>query len=68
MAAAAEAGFGRLELMATLPGVPLYSACGFREVERVVERLPDGVAIGLVRMTRPIHAEDARGTDPVARS
>lgn len=68
MAAAAEAGFQKLELMATLPGVPLYAACGFREVEHVVERLPDGVAVGFVRMTRPIHADDAHGTGPVASS
>ena len=68
IAAAAEAGFGKLELMATLPGVPLYEACGFLAVERVIERLPDGVAVGFVRMTRPIHADDLHGTDPVARS
>jgi len=68
IAAAAQAGFRQLELMATLPGVPLYAACGFREVERVSERLPDGVSLGLVRMTRPIHADDGRGTEPLGRS
>jgi len=68
MAAAAQAGFRKLELMATLPGVPLYAACGFREVERVSERLPDGVSLGLVRMTRPIHAKDTRGTESFAGS
>jgi GNAT superfamily N-acetyltransferase len=52
--AAAAAGFSRLELMATLPGVPLYAACGFAEAERVVERLPDDVAIEFVRMTRDV--------------
>jgi GNAT superfamily N-acetyltransferase len=52
--AARAAGFRRLELMATLPGVPLYAATGFRELERVTDRLPDGVAIEFVRMTRPI--------------
>ncbi len=33
---ASEAGFTGLELMATLPGVPLYRALGFEELERVV--------------------------------
>lgn len=52
--AAGAAGFHTLELMATLPGVPLYAACGFREVARITEQLPDGVAIEFVRMTRPV--------------
>jgi GNAT superfamily N-acetyltransferase len=52
--AAAADGFRALELMATLPGVPFYAALGFREIERVTDRLPDGVAIPLVRMYRQI--------------
>jgi GNAT superfamily N-acetyltransferase len=50
--AARAAGFTRLELMATLPGVPLYAACGFVEAERVIDVLPDGTAIEFVRMAR----------------
>jgi GNAT superfamily N-acetyltransferase len=50
--AARAAGYHRLELMATLPGVPLYAACGFREVERVTDVLPDGTPIEFVRMER----------------
>lgn len=50
--AAAAKGFSRLELMATLPGVPFYRRYGFHEVERVVDTLPDGTAIEFVRMTR----------------
>ena len=52
--AAREAGFRRLELMATLPGLPMYAACGFREVQRTTDVLPDGTAIEFVRMDRPI--------------
>ena len=48
--AAFTAGFVRLELMATLPGVPLYRAYGFVETEQVVERAPNGVEIPFVRM------------------
>ncbi len=52
--AAYAAGFRQLELVATLPGVPLYTAFGFTAREEVVERLPNGVAIPFVRMHRPL--------------
>jgi N-acetylglutamate synthase-like GNAT family acetyltransferase len=52
--AAETAGFRRLELMATLPGVPLYRACGFTECDRMTDVLPDGTAIEFVRMERRI--------------
>ena len=52
--AARAAGFTRLELMATLPGVPLYAACGFEKVRDVVDVLPDGVAIEFVHMQRAV--------------
>ena len=54
--AAGAAGFATLELMATLPGVPMYAACGFTEVERVVDRLPDGTDLPFVRMRRSVRA------------
>lgn len=50
---AGTAGFTRLELMATLPGVPLYEACGFTRICDVTDVLPDGVAITFVHMERP---------------
>ena len=40
------------ELAATLPGVPLYRALGFEEIERVEVPLPDGVVFPVVRMRR----------------
>lgn len=55
--AARAAGFRELELMATLPGVPLYAARGFREVERVVDTLPDGTRLPFVRMRRALPDE-----------
>lgn len=48
--AARAAGFRRLELMATLPGEPLYLALGFAEVERIEATLPGGEVVPLVRM------------------
>ncbi|MEO6527997.1 MAG: GNAT family N-acetyltransferase [Gemmatimonadaceae bacterium] len=52
--AAKASGFRSLELMATLPGEPLYRALGFREEERVELTLPDGIRMPLVRMRRPL--------------
>jgi GNAT superfamily N-acetyltransferase len=53
-AAARAEGFSRLDLMATLPGVPLYRAFGFRDVERLPVTMPDGVTIDGIVMDRPI--------------
>ena len=50
--AAARAGFRELELMATLPGVPFYTALGFSEVEQVADTLPDGIVLRFIRMRR----------------
>jgi GNAT superfamily N-acetyltransferase len=50
--AATDAGFGSLELMATLPGVPFYSALGFAAVRDVVDDLPDGTPVRFVQMQR----------------
>jgi GNAT superfamily N-acetyltransferase len=51
-AAAREAGFARAELMATLPGVPLYRALGYTTEETVTYALPDGQTVRFERMTR----------------
>ncbi len=50
--AARAEGFARVELMATLPGVPLYTVYGFRELAREQATLPDGVVMEFVRMGR----------------
>lgn len=52
--AARAEGFRLLVLMATLAGEPLYRAFGFRETERRVVPMPDGTAIELLEMERPI--------------
>jgi GNAT superfamily N-acetyltransferase len=52
-AAAAAEGFTRLELMSTLSGEPLYTAYGFRAVERLADAT-GGVAVPLVRMEKPV--------------
>ncbi|MCW2505886.1 MAG: GCN5-related N-acetyltransferase [Actinomycetia bacterium] len=52
--AAVAEGFGELVLVAALPGVPLYRAYGFTEVERLTITMPDGVPIAGVEMRRRI--------------
>jgi len=52
-AAAAAEGFTRLELMSTLSGEPLYTAYGFRALERLTDAT-GGAAVPLLRMEKPI--------------
>jgi GNAT superfamily N-acetyltransferase len=47
--AAQEAGFSHVELMATMAGEPLYRACGYQEIERVVNHTARG-NVPLIRM------------------
>jgi len=53
-AAARARGFQRFELMATLPGVPLYRALGFMDMERVDVPMPDGLVLPCLRMGRAL--------------
>ncbi|MBL8960857.1 MAG: GNAT family N-acetyltransferase [Gemmatimonadetes bacterium] len=58
IAAAVAEGFSAVELMATLPGVPLYAQCGFRELEKVTDTMPNGVGVRFVRMRRELAPPD----------
>jgi len=53
---AAAAGFRALELVATLPGEPLYRALGFAALDRSEVAMPDGLTLPVVRMIRPLPA------------
>jgi GNAT superfamily N-acetyltransferase len=53
-AAAREAGYRRLTLMATLPGYELYERYGFRVVDRTAVEFPDGVSVECVEMDMDI--------------
>jgi GNAT superfamily N-acetyltransferase len=55
--AARAAGFSSFELMATLPGEPLYLALGFEVVERIVISTASGVTVPFARMIRASTAE-----------
>jgi len=52
VAAKAE-GFARVELMATLAGEPLYSACGYWPIERIDDDR-GGVPVPLIRMRKTL--------------
>jgi len=50
------AGFARAELMATLPGVPFYSAHGYRELGRTAVPLREQLSIEFVSMSKALRA------------
>ncbi len=52
--AARDAGFHRVELMATAAGVPLYRSQGYESVEDLQFARIDGVEVPLLRMEKPI--------------
>jgi GNAT superfamily N-acetyltransferase len=52
-AAAAAEGFTRLELMSTLSGEPLYTAYGFRPLDRLLDAT-GGASVPLVRMEKSV--------------
>ncbi len=54
LGAARSAGFRRVELAATLPGVPFYRALGFAERESLAVPMPDGQALPIIRMEREL--------------
>jgi GNAT superfamily N-acetyltransferase len=49
---AREAGFRGTELMSTLPGLKLYRACGYEEIDGIEHELADGTKLGLVPMRK----------------
>ena len=57
IAAARAAGFTRLELGATLPGVALYRRWGFAVDRTVDTTLPDGTEIAFVQMSGKLDAQ-----------
>lgn len=53
-AAARDAGFRSVELMATMSGEPLYKAAGYTQIERIIAASKDGVDVPGVRMGKPV--------------
>ena len=59
-AAAWAAGFRRLEMGATLTGVPFYRVKGYAELEATEVPLEDGLTLPIVRMGRRVGEEHDR--------
>jgi GNAT superfamily N-acetyltransferase len=55
--AAIAEGFHRLEMGATLTGVPFYRVKGYEELERVEAPLGDGLTLPIVRMGKSVVGE-----------
>ena len=52
--AARDADFKRAEMMATLAGVPLYTACGYQKIEEIFDTTSDGTKVPLIRMGKQL--------------
>jgi hypothetical protein len=52
--AARAEGFTQLEMGATLAGVPLYEACGYKVIEHTVGAEIGGVAVPVIRMGKAL--------------
>ena len=52
--AARREGFKTVELGATMGGKPLYEACGYKPIELMQVPTPNGVAVPILRMGKPI--------------
>lgn len=48
------AGFTRAEMVATLPGEPLYAAAGYEVIERYEAPMPGGLTLPVIRMGRTL--------------
>lgn len=51
---ATTAGFNTIEIVATLPGVPLHAAFRYESVERFDITLPNGATMPVERMPRAV--------------
>lgn len=52
--AAHQAGFNKLELVATLPGEPLYVACGYQRLVPLDIPIPDGSFLPAIKMGKEL--------------
>jgi GNAT superfamily N-acetyltransferase len=53
-AAARAAGFSRVEMAATMGGVPLYRACGYHDIEPFTAKTSTGYEVPLIRMGKAL--------------
>lgn len=51
---AVENGFKYMELGATLPGEPLYTALGYKRISEMIAYMPDGEYIAVIKMAKQL--------------
>ena len=66
--AAQAAGFTRFEMAATLTGVPLYKARGYRVVEETTVPLRDGMTLPVVIMARELGSDSGIDSGIVSKN
>ena len=49
-----DAGFAKVEMMATLAGVPLYRMCGYTDIEAVEATTREGIVVPMIRMGKAL--------------
>ena len=54
------AGFSRVELVATLPGEPLYTASGYKAIDQFDIPMKNGLTLPAVKMTKVLPPSLAR--------
>ncbi|MEE9380496.1 MAG: GNAT family N-acetyltransferase [Hyphomonadaceae bacterium] len=52
--AARKESFTRVQLAATMAGVPLYRACGYESIEEIMSQTSTGVDVPLIRMGKAV--------------
>ena len=52
--AALDNGFSKMEMGATLPGVPFYAKMGYHKLNKIELPLPDGEIMGIIRMGKQL--------------
>jgi hypothetical protein len=59
-----QEGFTRIELVATLPGEPLYSALGYDIINPVEMTMPDGQSISGFLMEKIVATTTSQAAKP----
>jgi N-acetylglutamate synthase-like GNAT family acetyltransferase len=57
--AAGKAHFKEMEMAATMPGEPMYKACGYEVAERFQAELPEGLKLPLARMRKQLSTQNS---------
>lgn len=60
-----QAGFHKVDIVATLAGEPLYASMGYTTVERHAIAMKDGLNLPVVRMNKTLSAPEGESAQPI---